>query len=49
MKEFSGRTLQDALEAASKETNLETSAINYKIIEEKKGYFLEKQPLRFTL
>lgn len=42
MKEFSGRTLQDALEAASKETNLETSAINYKIIEEKKGLFSRK-------
>lgn len=39
MKKFTGKTLEEALELASKELNVEASSINYEILEEKKGLF----------
>ena len=42
MKEYSGKTLEEALEEASKESGLDPKDLVYKVTEEKKGLFSKK-------
>ncbi len=42
MKQFSGKTVEDCLAAASKELNLPVEQLAYKVTEEKKGLFSKK-------
>ncbi len=39
MKKYTAKTLEEALELASKDLSLDVSSINYEILEEKKGLF----------
>lgn len=42
MKEYSGKTIEEALEEASKESGLDPKDLVYKVTEEKKGLFSKK-------
>ena len=42
MKEYSGKTLEEALEAASQDTGISAKRLNYRVSEEKKSLFSKK-------